>query len=110
MTSPVLHFCLKKAISINTENKWYKLLLARIYQQSNKFDKASAIYQQLIKEEPDNLDYLYFNALMLTNAHQPDEAIKAYEKLEGITGVNEQISISKQQLYIEQGKVKEGIC
>ena len=37
---------LEKAISLNSENKWYKLLLAQIYQQSNKFSEAADIYTQ----------------------------------------------------------------
>ena len=31
---------LEKAISINSENKWYKQLLAQIYQQQKKFSEA----------------------------------------------------------------------
>ena len=43
---------LEKAISISPDNKWYRLMLARVYQQTKKFDKAAQVYNELIKQEP----------------------------------------------------------
>jgi len=39
-----------------------------------------------------------------------EDAIKTYNRAEGIFGVNEVSSIQKQRLYLEQGKTKEGIA
>ena len=91
---------LEKAIAINPGNIWYKQLLARIYQQTRKFSEAAAIYTELIKTDPENLEYLYTKALMLSNAQQYPEAIEAYRQLEAKTGVNDQISVAIQELYV----------
>lgn len=98
---------LEKAISINPGNKWYKLLLAQNYQQLRKFAEAAAIYDELLKLDPEDLDYLYMKAVLLSNSQQPEKAIQVYNKLETKLGVNEQISVAKQQLYLSQGKTQE---
>tara|TARA_R110002050_G_scaffold79631_5_gene170195 strand:+ start:9466 stop:11226 length:1761 start_codon:yes stop_codon:yes gene_type:complete len=98
---------LEKAISINSENKWYKLLLAEIYRQRQQFQEAAAIYTRLSKGEPDNLEYLYYNATLLGMAEQYEEAIEAYNRLEQKTGLNEQISVAKQQIYLAWDKPDE---
>lgn len=97
---------LEKAISINADNKWYHLLLAQIYQQLKKFDEAAGIYDTLLKWEPDNLEYLFMKASLLASAEKPDEAIKVYNLLEQKVGVNENISVAKQNLLIENGQVE----
>lgn len=98
---------LEKAIKINNENKWYKLLLAQIYQNNKQYVEASSIYSELMKSDPDNLDYYYLNALLLTSGEKYDEAIKAYQQIEQKIGFNEQVSLARQQLYRVSGKNKE---
>ena len=96
---------LEKAITLEPANKWYKLLLAQIYQQTRKFSEASDIYSELLKEEPDNLEYMFMNAALLANSQRYEEAIAAYNRMEKETGINEQISVAKQQVYLSMGKV-----
>lgn len=91
---------LEKAIQINPENIWYKQLLAQIYQQTRKFDQAAVIYDQLVKTDPENLEYLYSKAQMLTNAQKYTEAIETYRLMETKTGINDQISVAIQELYV----------
>jgi len=98
---------LEKAISINSENKWYKLLLAEIYRQRQQYQEAADIYTQLSNDEPDNLEYLYYNASLLAMAEQYKAAIDAYNRLEQKTGLNEQISVAKQQIYLAWEKPDE---
>jgi len=98
---------LEKAILINSENKWYKLLLAQIYQGNKQYVEASKIYSELIKSDPENIDLYYMNALLLTSGEKYDEAIKAYKQIEEKIGFNEQVSLARQQLYRSTGKNKE---
>jgi len=98
---------LEKAISLSPENKWYKILLAQVYQQTRRFAKAAEIYDQLLQKEPEDLDFLYRKAILLSNAGEFEEAISTYNKMEEITGVNEQISVARQQLYVENDQVEK---
>ena len=98
---------LQKATQINPNNRWYKILLAQIYQNSNQYTEASEIYTELIKQEPDNIDFLYMNAILLSTSGDTDKAIKAYNDLEKNMGYNEQIALSRQNIYRQAGKNKE---
>jgi tetratricopeptide (TPR) repeat protein len=107
MTSSSL--LLEKAIKIDPENKWYKVLLAQIYEQGKQFKEAAGLYQQLYSNDTDNLEYLYMNAALLSSAKEYDQAIGVYNELEKKVGINDQISVEKQQIYQAMGKKKEAM-
>ncbi|MBK6285006.1 MAG: hypothetical protein IPF54_22325 [Draconibacterium sp.] len=69
-----------------------------------KFMKQPDLYR-IVKKDPDNQEYLYTKAVLLANAQKYDEAIKTYRLLESKTGINEQISVEIQQLYIANNQV-----
>jgi len=98
---------LEKAINIDPQNKWYKVLLAQIYQQGKQYKKAADLYQQLYALDSENLEYLYMNAALLSSAEKFDQAIVIYNELEKKIGINDQISLEKQQIYQAAGKKKE---
>jgi tetratricopeptide (TPR) repeat protein len=101
---------LEKAIQIDQENKWYKLLLARIYQNNNEYSKASQIYTDLLKDDPANVDYLYRKAVLMASSEKPGEAIEAYNELEKVMGYNEQIALARQNLYLQMGEEKKAFA
>jgi tetratricopeptide (TPR) repeat protein len=101
---------LEKAINIDLQNKWYKVLLAQIYQQGKQYKKAADLYQQLYAIDPENLEYLYLNAALLSSAEKFDQAIDIYNELEKKIGINDQISVEKQQIYQAAGKKKEALA
>ncbi|MBV5313024.1 MAG: tetratricopeptide repeat protein [Prolixibacteraceae bacterium] len=98
---------LEKAITVDPQNKWYKVLLAQIYQQGKQYKKAADLYQQLYAIDSENLEYLYMNAALLSSAEKFDQAIEVYNELEKKIGINDQISVEKQQIYQAAGKKKE---
>ena len=53
MTSSSL--LLEKAITLDPQNKWYKLLLAQIYQQGKQYKKAADVYQELYQAYSENM-------------------------------------------------------
>jgi tetratricopeptide (TPR) repeat protein len=100
---------LEKAISLNPGNIWYKQLLAQIYQQTRKFDEAAAIFNELLKNDPENLEYMYSKAMMLSSAQKYPEAIEAFRQIEAKTGVNDQISVEIQELYLQNKQPDKAI-
>ncbi len=95
---------LEKAITINNNNKWYKLLLAQIYHQRKQFTEAAAVFGDLRQMEPDNDEYLFMKAGSLGMAGKYQEAIDAYDELEAKVGINEQLAVAKQQVYLSWKK------
>lgn len=91
----------KGAVAIDPDNKWYQFLYAEVLAQNNQFEEAAVVYQLLVDKYPADYDYYFDLGYMLIKAGKYDDAIKAYDKVEGKIGVTENISIQKQRLYIQ---------
>lgn len=96
---------LEKAISLNSENKWYQMLLAQIYQQTRQPGQAAEIYEKLLQKDPENMELLYMTAMLNAGVGNVEKALSTFNILENKVGINEQISVQKQQLYILDGQV-----
>jgi tetratricopeptide (TPR) repeat protein len=96
-------FMLEKAVSINPDNQYYRLLLVKVLQQNKLFERAAAEYESLSKLVPDNPDYPFYQAALLTMAGKNDQALVLYNLLERKTGFSEAVALGKQQIYIQTG-------
>lgn len=95
---------IKKAVELDSNNKWYKIRLADFYKQKLDYDSFIRIYDELLAADPNNLEYLevYIDALLhLERYEQVTEKLDVYE--ENI-GVNEYISLQKIEIYNYIGK------
>jgi tetratricopeptide (TPR) repeat protein len=99
----------EKAVELDPANKWYKILLVRIYQAQGKYPDAGKIIDQLILADPDNLEYYEDEALNYIYSNDYKNAVKSYDILEQKLGVNEDISIQKEKIYIMMGKPEKAI-
>jgi tetratricopeptide (TPR) repeat protein len=95
---------LEKAVAINTNNKWYKMLLGDLYQENKDIGGAISIYKSLVDQYPNNDEYIYILAQLYAQNKQWDSAIDAYNMLEKNIGINEAISLEKEKLYLQLGK------
>ncbi len=95
---------LQKAVSLDEQNKWYKLLLGDIYEQNKKTDQAIGVYKDLCTLYPDKDEYVYTLAQFYVQNKQFTEAIDTYNQLEKSIGLNEFISLEKEKLYLKLGK------
>ncbi len=96
-------FLLEKAVLLNSDNKYYHLLLVKVYQQNKLFEKAAAEYQVLSKLVPDNPDFPFYEAALMVMAGKNEQAMALYNQLEQIKGISEPISVGKQQIYLQLG-------
>lgn len=105
-TSDAERLC-RNAISLEPDNKWYKLLLVDICSKEGNKGGLLEICKQLVQDEPNNIDYLYelANAYILDN--DASAAIRTYDKIEQLIGVNEEISLQKQRIFVFQKKFDE---
>jgi tetratricopeptide (TPR) repeat protein len=93
----------KQAAAAEPGNAWYQRFLADMYQRSNMFKEAAAIYEQLTIQNPaDEYNYLKW-AYFLVQAGQTERALQVYNNLETRTGVNEELSRRKHALYLGTG-------
>lgn len=96
-------FMLEKAVSMNPDNQYYRLLLVKVYQQNKLYEKAALEYEAISKLVPDNPDYPFYQAALLTMAGKNDQALAMYNQFEQKMGITEPIAVGKQQIYIQQG-------
>lgn len=93
----------RQAATAQPDNAWYQRFLADMYQRSNMFKEAAAIYEQLTTQNPaDEYNYLKW-AYFLVQAGQTERALQVYNDLEARIGVNEELSRRKHSLYLGTG-------
>ncbi len=98
---------LEKAVSLDSKNQYYQILLAKIYQQNKLFEKAADTFGSLALLNPDNKEYPLFRAEMFNMAGKADIALACYNEQEKKWGITEQIALGKQSLYFKLGKKEE---
>ena len=98
---------IKPAVELEATNKWYSLLYAEVLSYKNQFMQAAGVYERLIKQNPAEVE-LYFDwAYMLIKAEKFEEAIKVYDTFEAEMGIDENVIVQKQRLYVRMGKIEK---
>ena len=93
-----------QAYNIDSENNYYSILLSNIYQAEGNFTGSIELLKKLVKKYPNKSDYLRQLAYTYVVAQRYEEAIQLLDQLEKKTGINEMISLQKQQLYMSLNK------
>jgi tetratricopeptide (TPR) repeat protein len=89
----------KKAAAIDPKNIWYQLLYADCLKANKQPAEVATVFQKLLKEYPDRLDFYYELANAYIYSNKPAEAIKVYDQIEERTGVTEDASVQKLKIY-----------
>ncbi|MBW4888687.1 tetratricopeptide repeat protein [Mucilaginibacter sp. HMF5004] len=97
----------EKAVAVKPDNEYYWLALANSYEKSNDIPKLENVFTQLIRLSPDNPEYKFDKANALYLEKKYDEALALYNELQQSSGLNDAILVSKQKIYLKQGKVTE---
>jgi tetratricopeptide (TPR) repeat protein len=103
-------FFIRSAYRLDPKNEWYALSFAEILQKNGKFEESATVYEQLIRDNPDRLDYYFEWASALIYANKLSEAIKVLDKVELQVGVNKDVVMQKQRLYMQLGKTDKAIA
>jgi tetratricopeptide (TPR) repeat protein len=91
---------LRKAVAYHPENFTYKLALASIFLNLGMFGEAADAYEELAVAHPGKVELNYYLAEALTRKGDIDEAIRAFDTLEEMTGMSEPLSMQKYRLYM----------
>jgi tetratricopeptide (TPR) repeat protein len=96
---------LERAVAIKPDNEWYWAALADSYEKSNNINKLENVFNQLIRINPDKPEYYYDKANAFVILKRYDDALKAYDQVEDITGPTDDLLGSRQKIYLKQGKI-----
>ena len=95
---------LKKAVFYAPDNFDYKQALATLSRELGKNHEAIALYEELIREHPQDVESYFYLSNLYLYQQDPDKAIEALNGLENNMGMHESISIQKFHLYKSIGK------
>ncbi len=98
-------FFAKSAHQLEPSNVWYRLLLAELFMTTRKTTEGEAVYAGLFRDHPRNVEYAFKYASALLYNGKLAEAIKVYDKVEQEIGVNSDLSIEKERLWLRLGKI-----
>src|SRR6185369_14771414 len=96
-------FFARSAAASNPRNPWYKELLAEVHENLRQYNDAANIFAQLTKDYPTRGDYYLNWANDLMQANNQTEALKVFDKIEEQFGVNREVSLQKQRMYMDMG-------
>ncbi|MDR1455488.1 MAG: tetratricopeptide repeat protein [Tannerella sp.] len=91
---------LRKAVAFQPDNFTCKLALASIFLNLGMFGEAADAYEELVRAHPGKVELNYYLAEALTRKGDIDEAIRAFDLLEEMTGMSEPLSMQKYRLYM----------
>ena len=94
-----------KAVELDSENYWYRILFAQSLQRAGKYDEAIKEYQTLIKNNEGNVDLYFDLAGMQLYSGKYKESIASFNEIEKRAGITEELSIQKEKIYIKMGDV-----
>ncbi|MBI3500310.1 MAG: tetratricopeptide repeat protein [Bacteroidetes bacterium] len=98
------------AVSLDENNEWYRLLLAKCFMETSRFNEASSAFEKLVKKNPNKLDYYFLWASALLHAGKVKDAIDVYDQIEGMLGVTEDITLEKERIYLSQNQFDKAVA
>ena len=88
------------AYNYDKSNIWYAVLIAKIYEQKGKIEKAINVYKEIIEINGDEPEFLVELSILYQKEKNYSEAIKIYDKIEKKFGFSEMITLDKEKLYV----------
>lgn len=91
----------RSAALADPQNPWYHHELGEVYLAQGKFDLAARAFHEVERLNPYDPNSLYDQATALMYGGKLKEAIVIYDRIEKTTGVYEELSLEKHQIYLE---------
>lgn len=98
---------IKDAAAAYKSNKWYLVMKADVLAYIGAYDDAAATFAKLLNDHPAEVDYYFDWAYVLSRKADYKGAIAVFNKAESIIGLDENLIMQKQRLYIEAGMIDE---
>jgi tetratricopeptide (TPR) repeat protein len=100
---------IKKAVTIENDNRWYVIAYAEILFSNQDFKNAAIEYKKLIALEPGNEEFYFMLSDTYIYSNDFEKAIAVYDELEKYKGVDKIISMQKHKLYRKINNMKGAI-
>jgi tetratricopeptide (TPR) repeat protein len=91
-----------KAIELEPNNKYYRLALARLYQNVGYFLDAAKTYEQVLEKYPSDETTLYELAELYQNLGRIEEMFETFDKIEEQLGIKVEIVRERQRILMKR--------
>ena len=98
---------LKKAVSLDKSNFWYRYMLAGLYGMTGRTELTIDMYKELMKDFPKKTDLYYSLAQIYIGQNDLTEALNTIEKIETQFGSNDGTVMTKFNILRRQDKGEE---
>ena len=98
---------IRKAISLDGDNKWYKDQYSRILEANSQYKDAADVLSKLARNEKYNAEYLYRAAKLYWRADKLKDAHEMMDALIAKEGEEEEYIMVKVELYKKQNDLEK---
>ncbi|MGM9741546.1 MAG: tetratricopeptide repeat protein [Candidatus Cryptobacteroides sp.] len=98
---------LRKAVSLDSANYWYRYMLAGLYAMTDRTDLTIDMYRSLMKDFPKKTDLYYSIARLYIDQKNFDEALKTIDDIETQFGKSDGSVMTKFNILRQQGRHEE---
>ncbi|MDR2937028.1 MAG: tetratricopeptide repeat protein [Rikenellaceae bacterium] len=99
----------RRAVTLEPDNVWYQLLLARLLIRGGQYDDALGVYRRLVELDPNNPENYKYLAALYEEKEQYFTAISVLDSAEVKFGMIEGLSSYKRQLLMNVGLTNRAI-
>ena len=100
---------LEKAIQLDSNNYWYRRMLARMYLMHGKPAEGTVLYEKLVKDFPDKTESVYELLDVYLNQKQYEKALSALDEIGEQRGTSEEVVRTKYEVLSAMGRQEEGV-
>lgn len=98
---------LKKAVSLDQSNYWYRYMLAGLYGMTGRTELTIDMYESLLKDFPKKSELYYSLANLYINQGQADKALETIDEIETQFGKNDGTVMTRFNILRQQNKNEE---
>ena len=101
--------CLRKAVSLDGKNFWYRRTLARLLFTLGKTEEGTLAYESIVKDFPERSQLSYELLDIYLRTRSFEKALASLDEVERLRGTSEDAVRTRYDIYMEMGKHDEAI-
>ena len=98
---------LRKAVSLEPGNYWYKQTLASHFRKKGENEQAVGVIEEIVERFPSRLEPLMELVDLYARLEDYKKVVHTLDRLEKLDGKSEQISMEKFRMYLQMGDMEK---
>jgi Tfp pilus assembly protein PilF len=99
----------RSAVSLDSANVWYRILLGKAYSANMDIDRAIAVFETVARNNPQFTEAHYRLAALYAGKKQSDKALRQLDSLENRSGVSEETLLLRFEILQDMGEYEAAL-